>query len=309
MLLYDNLRSAVLERHGDAIRFHPELLRFASRYRFEPRPVAVARGNEKGRVERAIRYVRDAFFAARQFADLDDLNAQAAAWCHGPAAARRCPDQPELSVAEAFTAEQPQLLPLPDAPPSLLERVVVRIGKTPYARFDGNDYSIPHTHVGRSLTLLADPHEVRITDGAQVLARHRRSYDKGTQVEDAHPRSRPWSPKNTPPASTAPPTTWRRPRRPAKTCCAAPPSVATTSAPSPLPCCACSTPMAPPNCRRRHPGSALARCAASRTPCASPSIAGAPSAASRRRSPSCCPSMSAPATAPCSRIGSTPTTG
>jgi transposase len=41
------------------------LLDFAGHYRYEPRPVAVARGNEKGRVERAIRYVRDAFFAAR----------------------------------------------------------------------------------------------------------------------------------------------------------------------------------------------------------------------------------------------------
>lgn len=182
VLLYDNLRSAVLERQGEAIRFHPELLRFAGHYRFEPRPVAVARGNEKGRVERAIRYVRDSFFAARRFADLDDLNAQATAWCHGPAAARRCPDQPECSVAEAFTAEQ--LLPLPGAPPSLLERVVVRIGKTPYARFDGNDYSVPHTQVGRQLTLLADPQEVRLTDGAHLLARHRRSYDKGAQIED-----------------------------------------------------------------------------------------------------------------------------
>ena len=184
VLLYDNLRSAVLERQGEAIRFHPELLRFAGHYRFEPRPVAVARGNEKGRVERAIRYVRDSFFAARRFADLDDLNAQATAWCHGPAAARRCPDQPERSVAEAFAAEQPQLLPLPGAPPSLLERVVVRIGKTPYARFDGNDYSVPHTQVGRQLTLLADPQEVRLTDGAHLLVCHRRSYDKGAQIED-----------------------------------------------------------------------------------------------------------------------------
>ena len=65
VLLYDNLKSAVLERRGDAIRFHPTLLGFAGQYRYEPRPVAVARGNEKGRVERAIRYVRDAFFAAR----------------------------------------------------------------------------------------------------------------------------------------------------------------------------------------------------------------------------------------------------
>jgi hypothetical protein len=76
VLLYDNLKSAVLERRGDAIRFHPSLLAFAGRYRFEPRPVAVARGNEKGRVERAIGYVRTAFFAARRFTDLDDLNAQ-----------------------------------------------------------------------------------------------------------------------------------------------------------------------------------------------------------------------------------------
>ncbi len=60
ILLYDNLKSAVLERNGDAIRFNPTLLAFAGHHRFEPRPVAVARGNEKGRVERAIRYIRGA---------------------------------------------------------------------------------------------------------------------------------------------------------------------------------------------------------------------------------------------------------
>jgi hypothetical protein len=76
VLLYDNLKSAVLERRGEAIRFHPTLLGFAGHYRYEPRPVAIGRGNEKGRVERAIRYVRDAFFAARSFTGLDDLNAQ-----------------------------------------------------------------------------------------------------------------------------------------------------------------------------------------------------------------------------------------
>ena len=65
VLLYDNLKSAVLERRDDAIRFHPTLLALSAHYRFEPRPVAVARGNEKGRVERAIRYIRDNFFAGR----------------------------------------------------------------------------------------------------------------------------------------------------------------------------------------------------------------------------------------------------
>ena len=81
VVLYDNLKSAVLERQGDAIRFNPALLGLAAHYCFEPRPVAVARGNEKGRVERSIRYIRDSFFAARKFTDLADLNAQAAAWC------------------------------------------------------------------------------------------------------------------------------------------------------------------------------------------------------------------------------------
>jgi transposase len=46
-LLYDNLNSVVLERVGEAIRFNPEFLSFAKHYRFEPRPVAVARGNQK----------------------------------------------------------------------------------------------------------------------------------------------------------------------------------------------------------------------------------------------------------------------
>jgi len=47
VVLYDNLKSVVLERVGDAIRFNAQFLAFANHYRFEPRPVAVARGNEK----------------------------------------------------------------------------------------------------------------------------------------------------------------------------------------------------------------------------------------------------------------------
>ena len=186
VLLYDNLKSAVLERRGDAIRFHPTLLNFAGHYRYEPRPVAVARGNEKGRVERAIRYIRDAFFAARTFKDLNDLNAQAEAWCQGLAADRLCPDDAQRRrVREVFAEEATRLLPLPDNPVSLLERVEVSVGKTPYVRFDLNDYSVPHGYVRRILTVLADPHEVRVVDGAEVLACHPRSYDKGERIEIA----------------------------------------------------------------------------------------------------------------------------
>jgi transposase len=184
ILLYDNLKSAVLERQGDAIRFNPTLLEFAGHYRYEPRPVAPARGNEKGRVERAIRYVRESFFAARAFADLNELNAQASAWCDGQAADRLCPSVRELRVREAFAQERPRLVALPENPFVTEEVVPVAIGKTPYARFDLNDYSIPHTHVQRTLTVRATPDRVRILDGATLIAEHARTYDRGAQTED-----------------------------------------------------------------------------------------------------------------------------
>ena len=182
-LWYDNLKSVVLERQGDAIRFNPRLLDFAAHYRFLPKPVAVARGNEKGRVERAIRYVRDNFFAARTWRDIDDLNAQAREWCDGVAADRLWPDDRSLRVRQAFERERGSLMALPDDRPPVDERVEVRIGKTPYARFDKNDYSVPHTHVRRTLTVVATLEEVRILDGADTVARHPRSFDKAARIE------------------------------------------------------------------------------------------------------------------------------
>lgn len=182
-----NRRSRSTEITGHVRRnthFHPTLLEFAGHYLFEPRPVAPARGNEKGRVERAIRYVRESFFAARAFADLDDLNAQAEAWCWGQAAERPWPQDPSVSVREVFERERAYLLALPENPYPTEERLEVKAGKTPYVRFDWNDYSIPHTHVRRWLTVLADLQQVRILDGVQVLACHRRSFDRGMQIED-----------------------------------------------------------------------------------------------------------------------------
>jgi len=183
VLLYDNLKSAVLERQGDAIRFHPTLLALSAHYHFEPRPVAVARGNEKGRVERAIRYIRDNFFAGRPWKTLAELNQQADDWCRGVSADRRCPENTELSVKAAFLQEQPGLLALPDNPFDTYERREVIARKTPYIRFDLNDYSIPHEHVQKPLTVTADLSQVRILEGAAVIAEHVRCFDKGAQVE------------------------------------------------------------------------------------------------------------------------------
>src|SRR5881296_40936 len=183
-LLYDNLKSVVLERVGDHIRFHPRVLELAGHYHFAPQPCAVARGNEKGRVERMIGFLRHSFFAARTFTSLADLNTQLTRWIADVAHARPVPGRREQRVAEALAEEQPRLLPLPEHPfPCHLLRAVSS-GKTPYIRFDGNDYSIPHPLVHRPLTLVASEHTVRLLDGATEVARHARRYDRGQRIED-----------------------------------------------------------------------------------------------------------------------------
>lgn len=176
VLLYDNLKSAVLERHGDAIRFHPTLLDLSAHYRFEPRPVAVARGNEKGRVERAIRYIREAFFAARTYTNLADLNRQAAEWTASAVLDRAWVEDRDRTVRQAFDEEQRLLLPHPDTPFPAHERLEVEVGKTPYVRFDLNDYSVPHE--------LGAPFAAPVTRpmalGFPIRSRRRRRGDAGT---------------------------------------------------------------------------------------------------------------------------------
>jgi transposase len=188
-LVYDNLRSAVLERAGTAIRFHPRLLELAGHYHFAPRPCTPGRANEKGKVERQIHYLRQAFFAARTFVDVADLNTQFARWRDEVAHRRVHPEQRDRTVADVLAQERPRLLPLPAHPFATDVMRVVSARKTPYVRFDRNSYSIPHAHRQRPLTLLASPTTVRVLAGSEEIAYHPRSYDTGQVVEDeAHVR-------------------------------------------------------------------------------------------------------------------------
>lgn len=183
-LLYDNLKSAVTERIGQAIRYNSTLLELAKHYHFGPRAAAPARGNEKGRVERAIRYIRQSFFAAREWVDLGRLNLEARQWCEQVADQRSWPDDRGRTVAQVFAEEREHLLMLPDDRFPAEERVVVRVGKTPYVRFDANDYSVPHEYVRRELVVLASVHRLRICMDRELVAEHERSYGRGKRVED-----------------------------------------------------------------------------------------------------------------------------
>jgi transposase len=183
-LLYDNLRSVVLERHGQGVHFHPRLLELCAHYHCAPRPCAVGRGNEKGRVERAIRYIRESFFAARPFTTLADFNEKAWAWRDQIAHARPWPDQPSQTVAEAFAKERPLLIGLPQHPFETDDMVAVLSPKTIYIHFDGNDYSIPPTAVGKPLTLLVSDTLIRVLEGTVEIVRHPRRYDRRQRIED-----------------------------------------------------------------------------------------------------------------------------
>jgi len=180
----DNLRSVVLERRGDAIHFHPRFLELSAHYHFATRPCRPARGNEKGRVERAIQYARGSFFAARSFTTLTDFNRQALDWRNQVAHQRRWPGDDSRIVAQAFEEEKPHLLPLPAHPFSCELMRTVYAHKTLCVRFDLNDYSVPPQVLGRALTLVASPTIVRLLDGSTEIASHLRSYDRHQLVED-----------------------------------------------------------------------------------------------------------------------------
>jgi transposase len=178
ILLYDNLRSVVLERRGDAIHFNPRILELSAHYHFAPRPCQVRAGNEKGRVERVIRYIRESFFAARPFTTLADFNRQALAWRDREAHGRAWPGGDHKIVRDAYAEELPLLLPLPVNRFESDFITPVRSGKTIYVRFDLNDYSIPPNAVGKQLLLVASTSTVRILDGSVEIARHHRSYSR-----------------------------------------------------------------------------------------------------------------------------------
>ena len=184
LVLYDNLKSAVAERQGSAVRFHPALLDLSVHYRFKPVAAEVRRPTDKGKVERAIRYVRGNFFAGRKWTDLDDLNAQALEWCGGKAADRRRARDDARTVGEAFEEERSHMTQLPaDAFPT--EWIIeASVGKTPYVRFDCNDYTVPHGLVHDSVTVSASERRVRILKAGEVVADHERTWGKGEVVED-----------------------------------------------------------------------------------------------------------------------------
>ena len=79
-IAYDNLATAVAEHDGRLVRFLPRFLGFAREYGFFPHACNPASGWEKGKIERAIGYLRQNFWPLREFTDLHDVNRQVRQW-------------------------------------------------------------------------------------------------------------------------------------------------------------------------------------------------------------------------------------
>jgi transposase len=179
----DNLKSGVVSRLGPLVQFNENMLTLARHFSFEPVAMGVRRGNEKGKVERSIQYVRTSFFEARPFKDLADLNEQALEWCLKVAGSRNWQDDSSKSVIDVFTQEKEKLLSLPKNPWMARERLLVNVPKVPFVRFDLNQYSVPWKFAGSSIILEYDDVYIFFYKDGECIGEHMRSFGKGEVVE------------------------------------------------------------------------------------------------------------------------------
>jgi transposase len=175
-LWYDNLATAVAEHEGNLVRFNPRFLGFAREYGFIPRACHVAAAWEKGKVERAIGYVRQNFWPLRTFSDLADVNSQAHKWLEEVANKRRHRETGQ-TPEERFQPET--LRPLPVLLPDYLDTTEAFVHKDLRLSFDGNRYCVPPRYVGRKLTVKADASSVAIYDQHREIVHYARSWQRG----------------------------------------------------------------------------------------------------------------------------------
>jgi transposase len=182
--LFDNPKIVVLERHHDAARFHPLLVQLSGALRVQLRLCDVRAPQQKGKVERAVRYLRDRFLAGRQIGDIATGNAQLLQFLEQIAGPRPHPVQPGQCVQEVLAQERPHLLSLPDPlPPTDLVKPV-GVDKTAFVILDTNHYSVPSQYAQQTLTLVACDRRVRLLDKQVLVAQHERSYGRGQFLED-----------------------------------------------------------------------------------------------------------------------------
>jgi len=188
-VMVDNLKSAVLQRAlGEAPVLNPKYLDFAKHTGFTIAPCNVGKGNEKGRVENAVGYVKKNFLAGLEIPDFSALNPAARQWLDTVANVRLHSETRQQPV-QAWHTERPSLRPLPLHPFDIATVSQVRASRQFRITLDTNRYSVPAHYAGQVLTLKTYPDRLCLYHGDQLIARHVRRYDRFQDVEDPdHPK-------------------------------------------------------------------------------------------------------------------------
>ena len=142
----------------------------------------------KGGVERGIRDLKEAHFAARTIVSIERGNQELLEFIEEVVCERRHPTQPTRTVREVWEEERSKLLPLPVHLPSTDLITPVSVDKTASVRLSTNRYSVPSRYAGGTLTLAADDTVVRILDGDTEVARHARSLGRHQRIDDLEHR-------------------------------------------------------------------------------------------------------------------------
>ena len=183
-IMVDNLKSAVLSRFvGQAPVFNPKYLDFSRHWGFEISACNVRSGNEKGRVENGVGYVKKNFLAGLELADFSSLQPAAQLWVDSIADVRLHAATQQRPI-DRFADEREHLQRLNPAGFDLATVHSVRATKQFRVALESNHYSVPARYAGQRLILKAYADHVCIYDRDQLLARHRRSMDRHQDIED-----------------------------------------------------------------------------------------------------------------------------
>ena len=189
-IMIDNLKSAVLQRpRGELPVFHPRYLELANHFGFTIKPCNVGQAHEKGQVENGVAYVKKNFLNGLEISDLSALNLAAQRWLETIANVR-CHGQTKQRPLDLWAAEKAHLQSLNELPFEAALIKPVRACNQFRIRFDANRYSVPAEYASQRLQLHAYPDRLCVYANGQLIARHRRCYDRHQNIEDPdHPKA------------------------------------------------------------------------------------------------------------------------
>jgi transposase len=183
-VMVDNLRTAVLAHvRGEPPRFNPRYLDFARHYGFEVVACNVAKGNEKGRVERGVGYVKANFLNGLELPDFAALNPAVRVWLETVANVRLHRETQRRPV-DLWAEERAHLQPVNPRPFDVGRVLAVRANRQFRVTFEANRYSVPARFAGAQVTLKADPEHLCVYRDQELIARHVRAYERHQDHED-----------------------------------------------------------------------------------------------------------------------------